>query len=159
MKGIAMLKSMLTAGAMAAALAGPGAALAAEPASPHAFAANVGLFSQYIFRGLNQTNEDPAVQGGFDYSWNFGPGSFYVGTWLSNIAWLRDGGQYSSSSLENDWYLGLKGPIGKSDFTYDVGFLYYYYPGTVIPIVGEKGDTQELYGALGWKWFTAKYSY
>ena len=130
----------------------------AVPASPHSFAANVGLFSQYIFRGLSQTNRDPAVQGGFDYAYNFGP-SFYIGTWLSNISWLHDSAQYSSSSLENDWYGGIRGPIGSSDFTYDVGFLYYYYPGTTIPITGEKGDTQEIYGALGWKWFTAKYSY
>ncbi|MBI4192597.1 MAG: hypothetical protein HY525_18930 [Betaproteobacteria bacterium] len=154
-----MLRKTLLAGAVASTLAVPGAVLAAEPASPHTFAANVGLYSQYIFRGLTQTNRDPAVQGGFDYSYNFGPASFYLGTWLSNIAWLRDGGQYSSSSLENDWYAGVKGNFGASDLSYDIGFLYYYYPGTIIPVAGEKGDTQELYGAVGWKWFAAKYSY
>ena len=53
-----------------AAAAAPAAAPAA-PASPHTFAGNIGLFSQYIFRGLTQTNEKPAVQGGFDYSYNF----------------------------------------------------------------------------------------
>ena len=118
------------------------------------------MFSQYIFRGLTQTNRDPAVQGGFDYAYDTGAGpSLYVGTWASNISWLHDGGQYTSSSLENDWYLGVRGPIGKSDFSYDVGFLYYYYPGNVVPVVGEKGDTQEIYGLLGWKWLTAKLSY
>ena len=153
-----MLKKTLMAGAVAAALTAPGVVLAAD-ASPHTFAANVGLFNQYIFRGLNQTNEDPAVQGGFDYSNNFGSGSFYIGTWLSNVAWLRDSGQYSSSSLENDWYVGVKGPVGSSDFSYDLGYLYYYYPGTVVPVIGEKGDTQEAYAALGWKWITLKYSH
>jgi uncharacterized protein (TIGR02001 family) len=130
--------------------------------SPHTLAANVGLFSQYVFRGLTQTDEKPAVQGGFDYAYNFGPASAYVGTWASNISWLRDSGQYSSSSLEWDWYGGVRGNIGASDFTYDVGYLYYYYPGTVmsLPVYdGQKGDTQELYGALGWKWFSLKYSY
>ncbi|MCC6608477.1 MAG: hypothetical protein IT515_02225 [Burkholderiales bacterium] len=135
-------------------------ALAAD--SPHTFTANVGLFSEYVFRGLSQTNGDPAVQGGLDYAYDFGPASAYAGTWASNISWLRDSNQYSSSSLEWDWYGGLRGNIGASDFTYDVGFLYYYYPGTVnsLPAFdGQKGDTQELYGALGWKWFTLKYSY
>jgi uncharacterized protein (TIGR02001 family) len=161
MKGNFMLKTTLLAGATAAALAGSGLALAADaaPASPHTFAANVGLYSQYVFRGLTQTDRDPAVQGGFDYTYNFGSNNFYAGTWLSNISWLKDGGGYSSSSLENDWYAGFKGAIGASDFSYDVGYLYYYYPGTVVAVTGEKGDTQELYGALGWKWFTAKLSY
>ena len=162
-----MFKKGLMAGAVIATLSVPGLVFAqaapadakpAEAKSPHSFTANVGLFSQYIFRGLTQTNRDPAVQGGFDYAYDMGGPSLYVGTWASNISWLHDGGQYSSSSLENDWYAGVRGPIGKSDFTYDAGFLYYYYPGTVVP-GGEKGDTQELYGALGWKWLTAKFSY
>jgi uncharacterized protein (TIGR02001 family) len=163
-----MFKKGLMAGAVIATLSVPGLVFAqaapadakpAEAKSPHSLTANVGLFSQYIFRGLTQTNRDPAVQGGFDYAYDTGGPTVYVGTWASNISWLHDGGQYSSSSLENDWYAGVRGPIGKSDFTYDVGFLYYYYPGTVVPVAGEKGDTQELYGALGWKWLTAKWSY
>ncbi len=156
-----MFKRSLAAAAVTAALIAPNVVFADDPApaSPHSFTANVGLFSQYIFRGLTQTNEDPAVQGGFDYSYNFGPASFYAGTWLSNISWLHDSAQYSSSSLENDYYLGFRGNFGKSDFTYDAGFLYYYYPGSTIAVTGEKGDTQELYGSVGWKWFTAKYSY
>ena len=48
---------------------------------------NVGLFSQYVFRGITQTNEKPAVQGGFDLAHKDG---FYVGTWASNISWLSD---------------------------------------------------------------------
>ena len=129
-----MFKKALMAGAIGIALCMPGIVLAqgaapadakpAEAKSPHSLTANVGLFSQYIFRGLTQTNRDPAVQGGFDYAYDTGGPTVYVGTWASNISWLHDGGQYSSSSLENDWYGGLRGNIGKSDFTYDVGFLY-----------------------------------
>src|SRR3979411_2439243 len=127
MKGMIMIKETLKAGAIAAAFALPGLAFGqaapaadakpaeakpAEETSPHAFTANVGLFSQYIFRGLTQTNNRPAVQGGFDYAYNFGPASVYVGSWNSNISWLTDGGQYSSSSLESDLYGGFKGNFG-----------------------------------------------
>ena len=152
-------KTMMTA-AIVAALATPGMVLAAEAESPHTFTANVGLFSQYIFRGMNQTTGNPAGQGGFDYAYNFGPASVYVGTWNSNISWLTDGGQYTSSSLESDWYGGVKGNFGKSDFTYDLGFLYYYYPGNINTLAaGASGDTAEVYGALGWKWLSVKYSH
>jgi uncharacterized protein (TIGR02001 family) len=162
-----MLNRILVTVGLAAVIAAPGMALAddapaapaAAPASPHTFTGNIGLFSQYIFRGLTQTNEKPAVQGGFDYAYNFGPASAYIGTWASNISWLSDAGpQYTSSSLENDWYLGVRGSFGATDFAYDAGFLYYYYPGTVAA-GGEKGDTAELYGLVGWKWLTAKLSY
>ncbi len=171
-----MLKKTLLAGMVATALSA-GTALAQTPAAPaapasdHTFTGNVGLFSQYIFRGLTQTNRDPALQGGFDYSHASG---FYAGTWASNISWLKENfssvagtaGQYSSGgSLEWDFYGGYKSNFGKSDFTYDIGLLYYYYPGSVTPgctygLVGcPKGNTTELYGALGWKWITAKYSH
>ena len=150
-----MKKLKMVAAAVAAAI-GSGTAVAAD--SPHTFTGNVGLFSQYIFRGLTQTDRDPAIQGGFDYAHSSG---FYAGTWASNISWLRDAGAYSAGgSGEFDFYGGFKGNIGKSDFTWDVGGLYYYYPGDVTPIPGlVKADAFELYGALGWKWFSVKYSH
>jgi len=137
---------------------------AAAPAAEtpeHTFTANVGLFSQYIFRGISQTREDPALQGGFDYAHSSG---IYLGTWASNISWLRDsysdgsdGLGYKSSSLEWDIYGGYKNTFGDTGVGYDVGLLFYYYP-------GRKGgtptaNTLEAYAALSWKWFTAKYSY
>lgn len=134
----------------------------AQGSSPHSITGNVGLYSQYIFRGLTQTNKDPALQGGFDYAHSSG---LYAGTWASNISWLTDSSAatgYTSSSLEWDFYGGFKGSFGKSDFGYDVGLLYYYYPGTHIAAVAPgtvKADTLELYGALSWKWLSAKYSY
>lgn len=139
--------------------------------SPHTLAGNVGLFSQYIFRGLTQTNRDPALQGGFDYSHSSG---LYAGTWASNISWLKENfssaagtaGQYDSGgSLEWDFYGGFKNTFGDSDFTYDLGLLYYWYPGSVASgcFYGVEdcphGNTLEVYGALGWKWIIAKYSY
>ena len=151
-----MIKKTLTTALVATAL-GAGVAQAQTPAaSPHTFSANVGLYSQYIFRGLTQTNADPAVQGGFDYSHASG---FYAGTWASNISWLTDSSSvtgYTSSSLEWDFYGGFRNSFGKDgDFGYDVGLLYYYYPGTRVP-GSVSADTFEIYGLLSWKWLSAK---
>jgi uncharacterized protein (TIGR02001 family) len=163
-----MFKKTLISGLVATAFVAASAlaqtpAAPAAPASPHTFNGNVGLFSQYIFRGLTQTNRKPALQGGFDYSHESG---VYIGTWASNISWLNDGGQYKDGgSLEMDIYGGYKGTFGKSDFTYDAGLLYYWYPGTVATPCSygltpcPKANTTELYGALGWKFVTLKYSH
>ena len=150
-----MIKNALTAGFIVAAL-GSGLAQAQGSASPHTLTGNVGLYSQYIFRGLTQTDRDPAIQGGFDYSHASG---FYAGTWASNISWLRDFGAYQSGgSAEIDFYGGFRNTFGKSDFGYDVGVLYYWYPGTTAPGAVD-ADTFEVYGALSWKWLSAKLSY
>lgn len=152
-----MIKKTLTTALVATALSA-GVAQAQTPASPHTISANVGLYSQYIFRGLTQTNADPAIQGGLDYSHSSG---FYAGTWASNISWLSDSvpgtdAPYSSSSMEWDFYGGFSNSFGKNgDFGYDVGLLYYYYPGTRAPGV-TSADTFEIYGALSWKWLSAK---
>ena len=151
-----MFKKTLLAGAVAAAFLPLSATAADAPASPHTITGNMGLYSQYVFRGVKQTDGDPALQGGLDYGHSSG---FYLGTWASNVSVLRDMGAYSGGgSLEWDFYGGFKGTFGKSDFGYDVGLLYYYYPGTVAPGL-VKADTLELYGAVSWKWLSAKYSY
>lgn len=154
-----MFKKTVIAGLVATAFAAGSASAqtpAAAPASDHTLTGNIGLYSQYIFRGLTQTNKEPALQGGFDYSHSSG---LYAGTWGSNVSWLRDGGGYNAGgSLEWDFYGGFKGTFGKSDFTYDLGLLYYWYPGDATPGF-VKANTLEAYGALGWKWITAKYSH
>src|SRR5689334_16407536 len=111
-------------------VAGSALAQAPAPAPPptpeNALTANVGIFSEYIFRGISQTAGKPAVQGGFDYAHSSG---FYLGTWGSNISWLEDFGLYTRSSLEWDFYGGYKSNFpGSDDWNYDVGTLYYYYP-------------------------------
>lgn len=147
--------------ALAAAALASGAALAqttaAAPAAPEpvwTFTGNVGLFSQYVFRGISQTNEKPAVQGGFDLGHKSG---FYVGTWASNISWLSDVTPGVSASLEWDFYGGYKGSL-PLDFGYDLGALYYWYPGSY-PAGFTTPNTTELYAALSWKFLTFKYSY
>lgn len=134
----------------------PAAVMAAEE-SPHSLSANVGMTSNYVFRGISQTGGDAAVQGGLDYSHSSG---FYLGTWGSNVGWIEDFQRYDSGNVEIDVYAGFGGDIGSTGLTYDVGAIQYMYPGDNSPGGGfPDGDTTEVYGSLGWKWFTAKYSY
>ena len=137
------------------------AAPAAEPAPPYTLAYNVGLYSQYIFRGLTQTDTKPAIQGGVDFTHSSG---FYLGAWASNISWLEDSGNYKGSSLELDLYGGYRMNIGDSGVGVDVGLLNYVYPGSKTTF-GETNPaftnpyTLEAYAALSYKWAQAKVSY
>jgi uncharacterized protein (TIGR02001 family) len=144
--------------APAPAPAAPAAAPAPAPEPDWTFTSNIGLFSQYVFRGVSQTNEKPAVQGGFDLGHKSG---FYVGTWASNISWISDyvpqGAPPVSASLEWDFYGGYKGSL-PMDFGYDLGVLYYWYPGK-FPSGWTTDNTTELYAALSWKFLSLKYSY
>jgi len=126
----------------------------AEPASPHTFTGNLTLASEYLYRGIAQTNRKPAIQGGVDYSHSSG---FYAGLWASNISWLSDM-QVSGTSapIEIDTYGGYK--LGLDDVTLDFGALKYNYPGTY-PAGFVNPDTVEVYFAPSWKFVSFKYSY
>ncbi|HEX6136583.1 MAG TPA: TorF family putative porin [Casimicrobiaceae bacterium] len=127
----------------------------AEPKAEYTLTGNFGIYSQYIFRGLTQTDRKPAVQGGFDFAHSSG---FYLGTWGSNISWLRDAGLVDhGASLEWDFYGGYKYAI-TDDWGLDAGVLYYYYPGSYLPGVTNP-DTTELYIGGSWKWASLKYSH
>jgi uncharacterized protein (TIGR02001 family) len=136
------MRKSLASIAVAAALAVPTLA-AAQAAAASPVAGNISLVSDYRFRGLTQTFEEPALQGGFDYAHSSG---FYVGNWNSSIADTFFGG----SPLEMDFYAGYKPTFG--DITLDLGILYYYYPGS-----SPKIDNTELYAGATWKWLSAKY--
>jgi uncharacterized protein (TIGR02001 family) len=115
------------------------------------------LTSDYLFRGLSQTNGDPAVQAGFEFA---GESGIYLGTWGSNISWLSDlsaTGSEISSSLELDVYGGYRGQFSDS-VSFDVGAIYYYYPGD-FPGGFNSADTTEIYFGIGVGFFSAKYSY
>ena len=142
-----MQKSKLLAVVLGALIATP--ALAED--SP--FSANVSLTTDYLFRGISQTGHKPALQGGFDYA---GPNGFYAGVWGSNISWLSDAGVAQQASVELDTYFGISNSFAE-DFTYDVGFLRYNYPGSYAA-GATKGDTNEIYGKIGYKWVSLKYS-
>jgi uncharacterized protein (TIGR02001 family) len=132
----------------------PAPAAAGAPEPDFTFTGNVGIFSQYVFRGVSQTNEKPALQGGLDLAHKSG---LYIGTWGSNVSWISDADPRVSASLEWDIYGGYKGSL-PADFGYDLGFMYYYYPGSY-PSGFVKPDTIELYAGLTWKFLSLKYSY
>ena len=151
-----MRKSLLSL-AVLSALSVPTAVFAeaaAAPAPAYTISYNVGLYSQYVFRGLTQTDEKPAIQGGVDFSHASG---FYLGAWASNISWLEDGGYYDNSSLELDLYGGFRNTIGATGLGYDVAVLQYIYPGN--KLTSTSADTTEVYGALSYQWLQAKVSY
>ena len=124
------------------------------PASSYTLTSNVSLVSDYLYRGISQTGQKPAIQGGFDYARSSG---FYAGIWGSNISWLSDAGVADNASVELDTYLGYRSTFA-DDFSYDVGYLRYNYPGTYA-VGATKADTDEIYGLIGYKWVTLKYSH
>ena len=109
---------------------------------PFEISANVTLTSDYRFRGISQSDESVAIQGGFDAE--FGAG-FYVGTWGSTVDFDTNGEGYDGS-LELDYYAGWASDLGDSGLGIDVGFLYYDYPGDD----DEEGDYWEVYGSMSW---------
>jgi len=126
-----------------------------KPAEPYTITGNFGIYSQYVFRGLTQTDRKPAFQGGFDLAHSSG---FYAGTWGSNISWLHDAGVVDhGASLEWDFYGGYKYALN-DDFGLDAGVLYYWYPGTYSEGV-TRPNTTELYLGGSWKWVSLKYSH
>lgn len=129
---------------------------AAEAASPITY--NVGLVTDYIYRGITQTTHKPAVQGGLDYAHSSG---LYAGAWASNVSWIKDSGAIATgdSKIELDTYFGFKNGI-TADLSYDVGYVRYNYLGGYTPAAGfNNADTAEVYGAATFKFVTLKYSY
>lgn len=109
--------------------------------------ANISLTSNYKFRGQDQGNNKPAIQGGFDFTkWGF-----YIGNWNSSIG-------FSNAGIEVDFYGGYRGEIAK-DITYDVGVLQYFYPQS--NRIGNNAadyNTTEVYGSIGYGPARLKYS-
>lgn len=138
---------------------------AAEAASPITY--NVGVVSNYIYRGITQTSHKPAVQGGVDYAHASG---VYVGAWASNVSWIKDSGAIASgdANIELDTYFGFKNTI-VADLSYDVGYVRYNYLGNYAPKTTggadsasgsfSNADTAEVYVAGTYKIVTLKYSY
>ena len=151
------MKKLILASAVVGAFAAPAAVTTAQAqaaASPVSY--NVGVVSDYLFRGVGQTHGRAALQGGIDYAHSSG---FYLGAWASQVTWVKD--FLGKGSLEIDVYGGYKNAFGGGDWNYDVGYITYNYPGSgaAIPTILAKPNTQELYASLGYKWISAKYSY
>jgi len=143
------LKSKLLLALLAASAAS--FANAEEAADPLAF--NVGVVSEYRYRGMGQSRGEPALQGGADYTHSSG---LYVGSWASSIQWIRDSGAFGSTEL--DVYGGYK--FEAAGLGYDVGVLRYQYLGNTLADAGQmNANTNEVYGAATAGPVTLKYSY
>ena len=93
------------------------------------------LVSDYRFRGVSQSDEGIAVQGGFTLNHDSG---FYAGAWGSNLAgW----GTFGGANMELDLFAGYKLPVGEG--TLDVGLVWYMYPSGA-----DTTDFAELYAKL-----------
>ncbi|RZJ98155.1 MAG: hypothetical protein EON88_01330 [Brevundimonas sp.] len=105
---------------LAFASAAVAAALLATAGAAHAqtpdVAWNVAVTSDYVFRGFSQTDEDPAIQGGVDLTFESG---FYAGAWASNVEFGDD------TDAEVDVYGGYRTEAG--GFAVDVGVIGYLY--------------------------------
>ncbi len=112
--------------------------------------ANVALVTDYRFRGISQSNKNPALQGGFDYAFKNG---IYVGTWGSTVDF--DSTVDFNGSLELDVYGGWATDFGENS-SIDVGFIYYAYPGDD---EGLEGDYSEVYVNYGWRGLTLGAAY
>lgn len=104
------MKIALAAAAATVALAG------AASAQELKLSYNVGVTSDYVFRGVSQTQEDPAIQGGLDLS----SGIAYAGVWASNVDFGAP-----DPTAEIDLYAGIKPTVG--DTSFDLGVYYYGY--------------------------------
>jgi uncharacterized protein (TIGR02001 family) len=126
------------------------------PAAPEStLGYNVGVVSEYRYRGLAQTKGDPALQGGVDYAHASG---LYVGAWGSSIKWIKDAGSDAKGPVELDLYGGYK--FEAAGLAYDVGYLRYEYVGnTYSKTGGVNANTDEVYGAVTAGPATLKYSY
>jgi uncharacterized protein (TIGR02001 family) len=101
---------------------------------------NVALGSEYFFRGVDQAGGE-ALSGGFDVNFDNG---FYVGTWASSIDF--------SNGPELDYYLGYGGSLTET-VSFDVGYLFYGYPGD------SSLDFEEIYGSLSFGDATVGFNY
>ncbi|HEX7006314.1 MAG TPA: TorF family putative porin [Alphaproteobacteria bacterium] len=92
---------------------------------PGSISATLTGASNYLYRGISQTDNIPAVQGSFDYALDIVDGfGVYAGVWASNVN-FKDGGD---AVIEVDTYFGIQGSLDA--FTWKLGGIYYAYPGS-----------------------------
>ncbi|HXF07081.1 MAG TPA: TorF family putative porin [Candidatus Acidoferrales bacterium] len=113
---------------------------------------NIGVFSKYVLRGVTNDAEsdDPALQGGFDYTHDSG---FYVGYWGSSLDYNYEtnGDTTAKTGFENDFYFGYAPTIG--DVTFNIGLIQYYY------ISVDDSDLTEALLGVSYKGAYAKMQY
>lgn len=105
--------------------------------------ANIGAVSNYMWRGLSQTGNGAAIQGGVDYGHDSG---FSAGAWISNVDWGTP-----DPSYELDLYAGFGGESG--DFNWNLNTIYYAYPDA------KDANFWEIGGSAGWKMLSVGIQY
>ena len=136
-------------GLLACALAMSGVAQAEEDTLfpddliPGEIGAWLGFGSDYNWRGVSQTGDEPSVQAEFDYSVDVTEAtSFYISVWGSNV----DFGGDDDATVEMDIWGGLTGSLPFADaLTWDIGLWGYFWPGYNVDI-----EFYEIYGGLGY---------
>ena len=113
---------------------------------------NLGLTSDYRFRGISQSQNAPAIQGGVDYAHSSG---LYIGNWNSSVSSQV---YTNGAGVESDLYAGYKKDVYKG-ITIDVGSYNYFYPRATAARTGSNFDTYEAFAGVGYKdLVSAKYS-
>ena len=131
------VKTLMAATAMSVAFAAVPAYADDEPASDFTITGSAAVTTQYRLRGISQTDNDAAIQGGLTVAHSSG---FYVGTWASNLGGY---GTFGGSNMELDAIAGISKTVG--GVTLDGGAVYYLYPGT------SGHDYFEVYGSASGK--------
>lgn len=110
------------------------------------FSANMALTTDYVWRGVSQSDNDPAIQGGIDY--DFADTGFSIGTWASNV-----NGFSPDNSLELDVYGGW-GTEFDNGLGVSVGYIHYDYPGA-----GSAANFNEWNLGASYSYFSAMWSH
>lgn len=105
----------------------PQAAMVEEKKTDIVISGGAAFTTDYVFRGISQTNEDPAAQAYIEASY----GMFYLGMWGSNLDFGGDGAGNTIADVEIDFYAGIRPKWGIAEF--DLGVLYYVYPDAIDP--------------------------
>ncbi|MEG3175920.1 TorF family putative porin [Sphingomonas sp. RB3P16] len=110
------------AAALLTVIATPAFADETDPPPPVVLAGSVAIVNDYRFRGVSQSDNEFAIQGGISATHKSG---LYVGTWASNLSgW----GTFGGANMELDLYGGYKRSLGGGTAV-DVGLTWYMYPG------------------------------
>ncbi len=128
------------------------AAVAAPSVAEVSLSANVALTTDYVWRGISQNDEDPAIQGGFDLGLENG---LYAGIWGSNVNAVNTDAfdnVVDTGSIELDYYVGWATEFDNG-VGLDLGFIYYDFPGI------KDWDTEEYYIGASYSYFGLMASY
>lgn len=94
----------------------------AKEDSAHGVTGSVAFTTDYLFRGISRTDNNPAVQGNLQYIHR--PWGVYLGAWASNVDTVTSDGE-----IEIDWTGGIRGRFMDTGIGWDLGAIYYHFPG------------------------------